>query len=69
MYYLQPFEWTDKVAGDSWNEIAEPVLLDLSMPITFMTTLLITFHWQEVIRLMSKQDSLQVLKNLGIFAR
>jgi hypothetical protein len=66
-YFLQPLQWRNDVTGDTWNEYIEPMLVELAMPITFMTTLLVTFYWQEVIRKINDQVSVQFMKNLGNF--
>lgn len=65
IYFIQPLQYRNDIAGDTWNQFIEPTFVELAMPITYMTTLLVTFYWQDVFRKINDQVSIQFMKNLG----
>jgi hypothetical protein len=61
LWMLQPLSWYYYI----WNPVADSLLYGFANDLSFMTDLLITFYWQEILMKVDRSLSNKLLNNLG----
>ena len=61
LWMLQPLSWYNFI----WNPVADSLLYGFANDFSFMTDLLITFYWQEILLKVDRSLSNKLLNNLG----